>query len=78
MPHKQQGGHCNGRLTNSQLLTSMSISALGDVHPARACALCGLLDSETELEPTLLKWTMAEAMVCTDLIGCMRRRRGMA
>jgi hypothetical protein len=75
---KQQGGHCNGRLTNSQLLTSMSISALGDVHPARACALCGCLDSEVELRTTVIRWTMAEGMVCTDLILCMRRRRGAA
>jgi hypothetical protein len=78
MSPTQQDGRVNGRLTNSALLSSMSVPSLGAVHPADRCALCGLLDSEAELRPTVLRFTMAQALVCVDFDRCMRERRERA
>jgi hypothetical protein len=49
--------------------------ALGGLHPVDRCFLCGRLDSEAELRETLAVYTQAAALICTDVVACLRSRR---
>jgi hypothetical protein len=53
-------------------LIDMKIPRLGAVHPAASCAWCGATD---DFVRTVLRHTLAEAVVCSDPVGCARRRR---
>jgi hypothetical protein len=46
---------------------------LGELHPSGRCASCGT--STGQLYRTRLVWTEAEAELCGDLAGCIRRTR---
>jgi len=52
---------------------------LGELHPEKRCALCGL-DSRSpgahneKLRQTTLQMTRALCMVCVDIVACQRRR----
>jgi hypothetical protein len=49
----------------------ITILPAGELHPYSACAFCG---ARTDLHSTLLAATQADAMVCNDFVGCLRRR----
>jgi hypothetical protein len=56
-------------------LIDMKIAPLGAVHLAASCSWCGATD---DLVRTVMRHTFAEAVVCSDLVDCARRRRRAA
>jgi hypothetical protein len=74
----QQTPNAGSHRRPTKQLPELKISALGDYHSDGVCALCGLLDSETELKRTVLAMTRAEAMRCVDIAACCRRIRRAA
>src|SRR5262245_7904657 len=52
---------------------------LGELHPKGRCALCDHLGEEGKtLRRTVLMSTHATALVCVDVMACIRRRRQAA
>jgi hypothetical protein len=45
---------------------------LGFLHPGDRCALCG---ARGALRRTVIRATIAEAVVCLDVFLCLRRRQ---
>ena len=77
MSQQTPNAGCHRRPTKP-LLEPLRVSKLGEYHPFGKCALCGLMDSETTLERTVLAMTRAEAMRCIDVVACARRIREQA
>jgi hypothetical protein len=74
MPIETPNARSNGRPAPTSLAPPIKIARLGEYHPGDRCAWCGLLDSEAELRPTILKHTRAHALECVDLVTCLRGR----
>jgi alpha-D-ribose 1-methylphosphonate 5-phosphate C-P lyase len=53
----------------------LSVLPLGDLHDEGICARCGARGTYPELMRTVLASTHARAVVCSDTVACLRRRR---
>jgi hypothetical protein len=78
---KMPGARSNGRPTKpteTQALASppdrLALLPLGRLHSYNRCAYCGATSTEAELRRRILGVTYAEAVVCTSLADCLRRR----
>jgi len=66
-------------LTRKQMADRrLSILPLGDLHDEGICARCGQRGTYPELMRTVLASTHARAVVCSDTVECLRRRRRKA